>query len=203
MVDQGSCSSFLRLSLQAWSDSRFSCSFTSYRSGRHQSKSRASGPERGRACVSCRIEACRWLPRISSAGVCTTWSPPERPDPSQVAVAPSYHGPWRMLNDPHPGDPTCSSCQSQGQLRLPAPAQAGPLHPVGRPVAASLHRVKRGRDRNARPAVQPLWRSPGRPLVRADRDRHIDRRLFLAALRFEPERALLDWHDEWRIEDYS
>jgi hypothetical protein len=35
------------------------------------------------------------------------------PNPSEVAVAPSYHGPWTMLNDPHPDDPSRSSYQSQ------------------------------------------------------------------------------------------
>ena len=27
------------------------------------------------------------------------------PNPSEVAVAASYHGPWQLLNDPHPDDP--------------------------------------------------------------------------------------------------
>src|SRR4029453_4306267 len=32
---------------------------------------------------------------------------------SMVAVAPSYHGPWTELNDPHPDDPSRTSYQSQ------------------------------------------------------------------------------------------
>jgi hypothetical protein len=35
------------------------------------------------------------------------------PDRSELAVAPSYHGPWAVLNDPHPDDPSRSSYQSQ------------------------------------------------------------------------------------------
>jgi len=35
------------------------------------------------------------------------------PNPSEVAFAASYHRPWTVLNNPHPDDPSRSSCQSQ------------------------------------------------------------------------------------------
>ena len=35
------------------------------------------------------------------------------PNPSEVAMAPSNHGPWTVLNDPHPDDPSRTSYQSQ------------------------------------------------------------------------------------------
>ncbi|WP_432561778.1 family 43 glycosylhydrolase [Kineococcus sp. SYSU DK003] len=35
------------------------------------------------------------------------------PNPSEVAVAQTYHGPWTMLGDPHPGDETRTSFRSQ------------------------------------------------------------------------------------------
>lgn len=35
------------------------------------------------------------------------------PNPSQVAMADSYHGPWTVLGDPHPSDPSATSFRTQ------------------------------------------------------------------------------------------
>ena len=35
------------------------------------------------------------------------------PNPSEVAVAPDFHGPWTVLGDPHPLDPSRTSFRSQ------------------------------------------------------------------------------------------
>jgi Glycosyl hydrolases family 43 len=35
------------------------------------------------------------------------------PNPSEVATAPTYHGPWTILGDSHPADPTRTSFHSQ------------------------------------------------------------------------------------------
>src|SRR5439155_6093952 len=35
------------------------------------------------------------------------------PNPSEVACAKSYHGPWTVLGNPHPDDPTQTSYHSQ------------------------------------------------------------------------------------------
>ena len=64
------------------------------------------------------------------------------PNPSQVATAPSYHGPWTRAQRPASGRPDPQLLPVAGQLGVPASAQAGPLHRPGRPVAAPLHRVQ-------------------------------------------------------------
>ena len=50
------------------------------------------------------------------------------PNPSEVAVAVGYHGPWTVLNDTHPEDPTRSSYQSD------SPSAMHPSQPLVRVV---------------------------------------------------------------------
>ena len=64
------------------------------------------------------------------------------PNPSQVATAPSYHGPWTRAQRPASGRPDPQLLPVAGQLGVPASAQAGPVHRPSRPVAAALHRVQ-------------------------------------------------------------
>ncbi|MFF2050632.1 family 43 glycosylhydrolase [Leifsonia sp. NPDC058194] len=125
----------------------------------------------------------------------TTWY---FPNPSEAAVADDPHGPWTVLGDPHPGDPHGTSFRSQ------------------------ISSVFRHPERDLLIAVADRW-IPGLPPEESNRVAEFDRMFapegdareleFLDVdtsvadyvwlpIRFDGDRPVIDWHDEWRIEDY-
>ena len=50
------------------------------------------------------------------------------PNPSEVASAPSYHRPFTVLGDHHPGDDSRTSHRTQDQHGVPPPSQARSFH---------------------------------------------------------------------------
>ncbi|KUO18134.1 family 43 glycosylhydrolase [Streptomyces dysideae] len=125
------------------------------------------------------------------------------PNPSMVAVAPSYHGPWRELNDPHPDDPTRSSYQSQISCVFRHPHKQDlyialadrwlPRYGASSEAAVAMHAER----------FRPMGgHKPGPWSELTEIDTSIADYVWLP-FRFEGERAILDWHDEWRIEDYA
>jgi Glycosyl hydrolases family 43 len=125
------------------------------------------------------------------------------PNPSEVAVAPSYHGPWRVLNDPHPDDPTRSSYQSQVSSVFRHPHKQDlyialadrwlPRYNASSEAAIAMHAQR----------FRPYGGHQDSPLFElTEIDTSIADYVWLP-LRFEEERALLDWHDEWRVEDFT
>jgi hypothetical protein len=125
------------------------------------------------------------------------------PNPSEVAVAPAYHGPWRVLNNPHPDDPTRTSYQSQVSSVFRHPHKQDlyialadrwlPSYTASSEAAIAMH-AERFRPHGGH--HDRLWSE----LTTIDTS--IADYVWLP-FRFDGERALLDWHDEWRIEDYT
>jgi hypothetical protein len=125
------------------------------------------------------------------------------PNPSEVAVAPSYHGPWTMLNDPHPDDPARSSYQSQVSSVFRHPRKQDlyialadrwlPRYTASSDAAIAMH-AERFRPQGGHQDV------PWSELTEIDTS--IADYVWLP-FRFEAGRALLEWHDEWRIEDFA
>jgi Glycosyl hydrolases family 43 len=125
------------------------------------------------------------------------------PNPSQVAVAPSYHGPWAFLNDPHPDDPSRTSYQSQVSSVFRHPGREDlyialadrwlPRYTASSEAAIAMH------IKQFRPQAGP---QDGPPPDLTDIDTSIADYVWLP-FRFEGQRAVLDWHDEWRTEDYA
>ncbi len=130
------------------------------------------------------------------------------PNPSEVAVADSWHGPYTVLGDPHPGDSSRTSFHSQ---------------------VSSVFKVEGKKDLYI--AVADRWLPEkmdlkyedyaavfdamfsGKPIPESalDDDRKngdqgentsIAEYVWLP-FRFDGEMAYLDWLDEWRIEDYE
>ena len=156
------------------------------------------------AAAAVRARGARVL-RAATAG--TTSSPPGTtgyyPNPSEVAVAPLPRALDRP-GDPHPDDPTRSSYQSQISLGVPASAQAGPVHRARRPLAAPVHRVQRGGDPDARRTVPPDGRHHEGPWSEfTEIDTSIADYVWLPFRFTDDGAAYLDWHDEWRIDDYA
>ena len=129
------------------------------------------------------------------------------PNPSEVAVAETWHGPFRVLGNPHPGDGSDTSYHSQ---------------------ISSVFKVRGKKDLYI--AVADRWLPRNMELKYADyakvwEDHHSDpspSEEFGKAVdalgmkedtanadyvwlpfRFDGEMAYLDWHDEWRVEDYA
>ncbi|MET1006758.1 MAG: family 43 glycosylhydrolase [Propionibacteriaceae bacterium] len=125
------------------------------------------------------------------------------PNPSQVAVAQSYHGPWTLLNDPHPEDPSRTSYQSQissvfrhphkQDLYIALADRWMPHHTASSDAAIALHAEQFGPNGGHEHPTAPELTETNTSL--AD--------YVWLPFRFEAERAVLDWHQEWRIEDYS
>ena len=125
------------------------------------------------------------------------------PNPSQLATAPSYHGPWNLLNDPHPDDPTRSSYQSQVSSVFKHPHKQDlyialadrwlPQYSAHSDAAVRMHAER----------FQPQGghhEGPWSDLTVIDTS--ISDYVWLP-FRFSADGGYLDWHDEWRMEDYA
>ena len=130
------------------------------------------------------------------------------PNPSEAAIADSWHGPYTVLGDPHPLDDSRTSYHSQ---------------------ISSVFKVQGKKDLYIacadrwQPAWQHLayddyaelyqsWFDPDMDQTIPQRKQHIppdgEANTSLAdyvwlPIRFEGDFPIIDWHDEWRIEDYE
>jgi hypothetical protein len=126
------------------------------------------------------------------------------PNPSEVAWAPSYHGPWTVLGNPHPNDPSGTSFCSQISSVF--------KHPHKRDLYIALadrwlpHNHYDGRTVQAwfaaRFGGEPLPPDIMPPALPAESDTSIADYVWLP-VRFDGDMPNLDWHDEWQIEDYA
>ena len=133
------------------------------------------------------------------------------PNPSEVAVSDTWHGPFKVLGNPHPTDDTNTSFHSQ---------------------VSSVFKVEGKKDLYI--AVADRWvpdhmdfeyeeysgyykdAFSGDPVLKEKADKNLfgkmgsdkSRNTSLAnyvwlPLRFDGEMVYIDWHDEWKIEDYE
>ena len=140
------------------------------------------------------------------------------PNPSELAVGDSWHGPYTVLGDPHPGDPTHTSFHSQissvfrvagkkdlyiaaadrwlpGRMHLAYADYAGvfdaafdPCNPTGGDWAGLALKCA------AHDAAAGIPATPADPTALAD--------YVWLPLRFAGEMAYLDWKDAWRLSEY-
>lgn len=127
------------------------------------------------------------------------------PNPSEVAVAWSYHGPWKVLGNPHPDDPEQLSYRSQITSVFKHPGKKD-LYialadrwltdlPAQVPDAQEAYRELFDPKINDRTKLDKLLKLTAENTSLAD--------YVWLPVRFDGEMACLDWHDEWRIEDYN
>ena len=134
------------------------------------------------------------------------------PNPSEVAIADSWHGPYTILGNPHPGDESQTSYHSQissvfkveGKKDLYI-AVADRWCPGDLDIPYAFTRdlfdfLFTGRAEQ----IPELRKKYGieRSLDDGKRNTSIADYVWLP-FRFDGEMALLDWRDEWRIEDYE
>ena len=131
------------------------------------------------------------------------------PNPSQLAVAEDWHGPFTVLGDPHPGDDSGTSFHSQiscvikvqgkrdlyiacadrwrpDQMQLPYNWYADQFAAAFDPAIPEPERCV---------AMEKLYSLPPAYTREAN--------YVWLPLRFEGDMAYLDWQDEWKIEDYD
>jgi hypothetical protein len=139
------------------------------------------------------------------------------PNPSEAAIADTWHGPYTVLGNPHVGDPSDTSFHSQiscvfrvegkKDLYIACADRWVPDHmEFSYPFygkAFDLYFNGRGDE------VPQLAKDMGiseeeRALVFADanRDTSIADYVWLP-LRFDGDKVFIDWLDEWKIEDYE
>ena len=123
------------------------------------------------------------------------------PNPSEVAVSASYHGPYTILGDPHPSDPSRTSFHTQISSVFKHPGKQDLYIALGdrwltnyeddgaRTHELFVEHFSAGRDSHA----------PMEELVEIN--------ISLAGyvwlpFRFDGPVPVLDWKDEWRTEDY-
>ncbi|KAB2378930.1 family 43 glycosylhydrolase [Actinomadura montaniterrae] len=125
------------------------------------------------------------------------------PNRSEVAVAETYHGPWTVLGDPHPADPTGTSFRSQISSVFKHPAKKDLYIAL---ADRWLPNVPAELAQQAPDAFRRMFAGepgePGTDLAAVEVDTSIADYVWLP-VRFEGDMPILDWHDEWRIEDHD
>ncbi len=131
------------------------------------------------------------------------------PNPSEVAVADTWHGPYKVLGDPHPGDASRTSYHSQISSVFKVPGKKDLYIACAdrwMPFAMDAEYETYGKafdilfdpdstEEAKASAASAMSSIPGAVTSKAD--------YVWLPFRFEGEMAYLDWKDEWRIEDFD
>ncbi len=131
------------------------------------------------------------------------------PNPSEVAVADSWHGPYTVLGDPHPADNTRTSFHSQISSVFKVPGKKDLYIACAdrwRPDAmdASYPEYARAFDIMFDPDATAEDRAEaGRIMASIPPEKTREADYVWLPFRFEGDMAFLDWHDEWRIEEFE
>jgi hypothetical protein len=129
------------------------------------------------------------------------------PNESEVAVSPTYHGPWTVLGDPHPTDPTRTSFGTQLSSIFKHPFKRDLYIALGDRWAVDFppSRAAYVRDAFDRRFSDPDI-APGTPIDFPDDiiEPDTSRASYVwLPIRFVGEMAFIDWHEEWSIDDYA
>jgi hypothetical protein len=124
------------------------------------------------------------------------------PNPSEVATAPTYHGPWTVQGDAHPDDGSRTSFQSQISCVLRHPAKQD-LY-----IALADRWLPRYTETSA--AAIEMHERAFRPGGLAESEEAHDLTVVDTSIadyvwlpiQFDGHRATIAWQDEWRVEDF-
>lgn len=124
------------------------------------------------------------------------------PNPSEAAVADTYHGPFTVLGDPHPSDPSGTSFRSQISSVFRHPAKRDLYIALADRWAPRLSEEESNQTAafDRRFGAIEAGRTPD-PFITPEVDTSIADYVWLP-IRFEDEMPVIEWHDEWRIEDF-
>ncbi|MDO5423332.1 MAG: family 43 glycosylhydrolase [Eubacteriales bacterium] len=128
------------------------------------------------------------------------------PNPSEVAVGDSWHGPYRVLGNPHVDDPSNTSFHSQISSIFKVPGKKD-LY-----IACADRWLPTMMDRKYEEYAKVFERIFSGEVPREERTDDLNddemKNTSIAdyvwlPLRFDGEMVYIDWKDEWRIEDYE
>lgn len=132
------------------------------------------------------------------------------PNPSQVAAAKDWHGPFENLGNPHRNDYDESSFNSQISCVFKVPGKDLYIAMADRWVPD--YPVTRGMSKKIWGIITDIYL--GRPVPEADKkwfdslpmmdgvNTSIANYVWLP-VRFEGDMPVIEWHDSWRVEDYE
>jgi len=129
------------------------------------------------------------------------------PNPSELAIADTWHGPYRVLGDPHPTDDSHTSFHSQVSSVFKVPNKKDLyIACADRWAPDCMHYPYEEYKKAFLKACNPCYESDGTEdmsyLADGTRDTSKARYVWLP-LRFEGEMAYIDWKDRWSPDDYE
>jgi hypothetical protein len=123
------------------------------------------------------------------------------PNPSEVAVAETYHGPWTRQGDAHPADESRTSFQTQISSVFKHPGKDDLYIAL-----ADRWLPHYQQDSSAAVALFDRYfgnQPPDSPMPELTHTDTANADYVWLPLRFDGDRAYLEWRDEWRIEDFG
>lgn len=124
------------------------------------------------------------------------------PNPSEVAVGDTWHGPFKVLGDPHVGDESNTSFHSQISSVFKVEGKKDLyIACADRWLPNEMHREYAQYAREYQSFFDPTVTDaiPSEPFIWETR---IADYVWLP-IRFDGEMAWIDWRDEWKLEDYE
>lgn len=123
------------------------------------------------------------------------------PNPSEIAVADTWHGPYQVMGDPHPGDRSRTSYHSQISSVFKVEGKEE-LY-----IAVADRWLPEAMDKKYEVYAE-MFRNDGKNFDQSLMGEPVVENTCIAdyvwlPLRFEKEMVYIDWRDEWRIEDYT
>lgn len=129
------------------------------------------------------------------------------PNPSELAVADSWHGPFKVLGNPHPSDESNTSFHSQISCVFKVEGKKDLYIAMADRWAPELmHYPYEEYAKMFRLYFDPTYVPDGTENPYYMRDMEYDTsksRYVWLPIRFDGEMGYIDWHDEWYLEDYS
>lgn len=137
------------------------------------------------------------------------------PNPSEVAIADTWHGPYTVLGDPHPGDESRTSYHSQissvfkvegkKDLYIAVADRWAPQEmDVPYETYAKFFDIIFDEELDSEMKKENLKNLMQKSAWIPDREKNTSIADYVwLPFRFDGEMAYLDWKDEWRIEDYE
>lgn len=132
------------------------------------------------------------------------------PNPSEIAVADTWHGPFMVLGNPHKNDPSNTSFHSQVSSVFKVPGKKDlyiacadrwlpELMDLEYDTYKKVFELMFHPDEKEREKIKTMDLGP---MKDTNRNTSIADYVWLP-LRFEEDMVYIDWHDEWKIEDYE
>lgn len=134
------------------------------------------------------------------------------PNPSQIAVADTWHGPYRVLGDPHPGDESQTSFHSQITSVFKVPGKRDLYIALADRWAPALMHLRyqdygewfRLRFAEERTPEEEARMAELQKLLPPDSAMDTSKARYVwLPFRFEGEMGILDWREQWSLDEFE